>query len=81
MTRQEPPNKQKYENGFASSPAVIGALIAFVFALLWMIFGFWKLLVILFLTIVGAYIGFRYFRDHESIKKLIDKILPPGMFR
>ena len=81
MNRQEPPNKQKGEERFIASPGLTGALIAFVFSLLWMIFGFWKFLVILHLTIIGYYVGFRYFRDRESIKKLIDKILPPGMFR
>ncbi|NLA96170.1 MAG: DUF2273 domain-containing protein [Clostridiaceae bacterium] len=63
------------------SSGVVGALIMFVFALLWVIFGFWKLLFILVLTLVGYYVGFRYFCDRDAIRKLIDRILPPGMFR
>ncbi len=63
------------------SPGILGALIAFVFALIWVIFGFWKLLFILILTAGGYIVGYRYFRDRDTIRKLIDKILPPGMFR
>ncbi len=63
------------------SSGVLGALIMFVFALLWLVFGFWKLLFILVLTLVGYFVGYRYFRDRDAIRKLIDRILPPGMFR
>ncbi|NLJ95044.1 MAG: DUF2273 domain-containing protein [Clostridiaceae bacterium] len=58
-----------------------GALVAFVFALLLVIFGFWKTLFIIILTLVGYYIGVRYFSDEKSIEKLLNKIFPPGRFR
>ena len=46
-----------------------------------MIFGFWKTLFILILTLVGYYLGVRYFSDDEAIKKILDKLFPPGRFR
>ncbi|HPX92947.1 MAG TPA: DUF2273 domain-containing protein [Bacillota bacterium] len=63
------------------SSGIIGALIMFAVALLWILFGFWRLLFIFLLTLAGYYVGFRYFRDRDAIRKLIDRILPPGMFR
>lgn len=76
------PNDRSREAGQTPiPPGRVGALIAFIFALLWVIFGFWKLLFILVITLVGYFVGYRYFRDRDSIRRLIDKILPPGMFR
>ncbi len=81
MTRSDQSGKPNRGPGPLLSPGITGALIMFVFALLWVVFGFWKLLFILILTLVGYYVGFRYFRDRDAIRKLIDRILPPGMFR
>lgn len=82
MNRQDSPDKTKRDEArFSFSPGVIGALLAFVIALIWMVLGFWKLLFILILTVAGYFVGFRYLRDRDAIRRLIDKILPPGMFR
>lgn len=82
MNRHDPPDKaNRDESRFSFSPGVTGALIAFVIAVLWMILGFWKLLFILLLTVAGYFVGFRFLRDRDAIRKLIDKILPPGIFR
>ena len=70
-----------FENLKTRSAGKTGALIAFILALLLMIFGFWKTLFILILTLVGYYLGVRYFSDDEAIKKILDKLFPPGRFR
>ncbi len=81
MHRPEPGDKPRGPAQPPLTPGVIGALILFVIALLWVILGIWKLLFILLMTVAGYFIGYRYFRDRDTIRKLIDKILPPGMFR
>ncbi len=81
MNKQDPQRQQGREERFGLTPGLIGLLIGFVVALLWVLFGFWRLLFILALSGAGYFVGVRYFRDRESIKKLIDKIFPPGMFR
>lgn len=63
------------------NPGLIGAGIAFAFALLIVIFGFLRTLFILVLTIAGYYAGVRWFSNREAIKNLLDKIFPPGLFR
>ncbi|MDO5734511.1 MAG: DUF2273 domain-containing protein [Eubacteriales bacterium] len=58
-----------------------GARYAFVLALLLVIFGFFKTLFILLITVLGYYIGTRYFGNLDDFKELLDKIFPPGYFR
>lgn len=60
---------------------LLGAAVAFVLAVLWAIFGFWKTLFIMIMTIAGYIIGARLFRNSTHFKELIDKLLPPGRFR
>ncbi len=59
----------------------IGALVAFVLALLIVIFGFIRTFFIIIITLLGYYIGVRYFSSERSIKELLDRIFPPGRFR
>jgi uncharacterized membrane protein len=63
------------------NPGVIGGSIGLALALLLVIFGFLKTLFILLLTALGIFLGIRYFSNKEAIRNLLDKILPPGMFR
>ncbi|HHU53277.1 MAG TPA: DUF2273 domain-containing protein [Clostridiaceae bacterium] len=58
-----------------------GAISGFVIALLLVLFGLLRTLFILIITIIGYYIGVRYFSDEKSIKELLDRIFPPGRFR
>lgn len=58
-----------------------GAIFGFIFALLIVIFGFWKTLFILVMTIIGYFIGVRLFARFDNISELLDKIFPPGFFR
>lgn len=58
-----------------------GALIAFVIALLLVIFGLLKTIFVLIITVIGYYIGVRYFSSERSIKELFDRIFPPGRYR
>lgn len=68
--------------GFKNSgPGRNGALLAFVLALLIVIFGILKTLFILLLTLLGYYVGIRYFSNQKTIKELLDRIFPPGRFR
>lgn len=59
----------------------MGALIAFLLALLIVIFGFLRTLFILIITLLGYYLGIRYFSNQKTIKELLDRIFPPGRFR
>jgi len=59
----------------------IGAVVAFVVAILLVLFGFLKTVFILLLTAAGYFIGTKLFNDRESIKNFLDKLFPPGRFR
>ena len=61
--------------------AFIGGSIGFFLGLFLILFGFWKTLFVLILTGVGYYIGKKFFSNKEDLKKLLDKIIPPGRFR
>lgn len=63
------------------NPGVIGALAGLFLGLLLVIFGFWKSLFVLFLTVGGYILGVSAFANAESFKRLLDRILPPGRFR
>ncbi len=58
-----------------------GAVAGAVLGLLWVIFGFLKMVFIVVLALVGYYIGAKYFSQPESIQRLLDKLFPPGRFR
>ena len=64
-----------------SVAGIVGAVVGFGFALLWAIFGFWRTLFILLLTLAGYIVGARFFRNSTHFRELIDKFLPPGRFR
>ncbi|MBP7401876.1 MAG: DUF2273 domain-containing protein [Clostridia bacterium] len=64
-----------------SRPGLLGAGIGLSIALLLVIFGFFKTLFILLLTFAGYVIGTLYLRDKEKLRDLLDRILPPGLFR
>ncbi len=70
-----------FENLHGSGAGRIGAIIAFVIALLLVIFGIWKTLFILLMTLAGFFIGARYFTQKETLRNLLDKLFPPGKFR
>lgn len=57
---------------------VLGATIAFLVALIYLIFGFWKTIFLFIFTFIGYYIGNHYFNDEEELKNLLDKLFPPG---
>lgn len=60
---------------------VIGGGIAFVIAILLVLFGFLRTLFIILMTLAGYLIGVRLFSDKERLKNFLDKIIPPGRFR
>ena len=60
---------------------VIGGGVGFALALLLVIFGFFKTLFILFITLLGYLVGVRLFSDKERLKNFLDKLIPPGRFR
>jgi uncharacterized membrane protein len=60
---------------------LVGGLVAFVLALLLVIFGFWRTLFIIIFTLAGYIVGARLFRNSSHFKELLNKFLPPGRFR
>ena len=61
--------------------AFISALFAFFLGLLLILFGIWKTLFLIAITVAGYYIGKSFLSDKENLKDLLDKIIPPGRFR
>jgi uncharacterized membrane protein len=60
---------------------LIGAGAGFVLALLLVIFGFFKTVFILIVTLAGYFLGVKLFSDKEKLKNFMDKLIPPGRFR
>lgn len=60
---------------------LIGGTVGFFLALLLVVFGFYKTLFILFITLIGYLVGVRLFSDKERLKNFLDKLIPPGRFR
>lgn len=58
-----------------------GALIGLLFALFVLIIGFFQTLFVMICVGTGYYIGKRISQDKEYIKKLLDRVLPPGTYR
>ncbi len=73
--------KNVIENLMNSRPGLIGGGFGLTLALLLVIFGFFKTLFILILTFAGYIIGTLYLRDKDKLRELLDRILPPGLFR
>ena len=63
------------------SPGSVGAVLGFTLALSLVIFGLIKTLFLIGMTLLGYFLGIRYFSNKEAFRNLLDKILPPGMFR
>jgi len=60
---------------------LIGGSVGFSLALLLVIFGFFKTLFIIIITLFGYFVGVRLFSDKERLKNFLDKLIPPGRFR
>jgi uncharacterized membrane protein len=60
---------------------LVGGGAGFLLALLLVIFGLFKTLFIIILTIVGYFLGVKLFSDKEKMKDFMDKLIPPGRFR
>lgn len=58
-----------------------GALLFFLVALLWVIFGFWKMFFVCLMTVAGYTIGITFFRDMGQVRKWLDRLFPPGHVR
>ncbi|HHV42430.1 MAG TPA: DUF2273 domain-containing protein [Clostridiaceae bacterium] len=58
-----------------------GAAIGIAIGLLWLIFGFFRMLFVLILGAIGYYIGAKYFSQPDAIRSLLDRLFPPGRFR
>ena len=73
--------KKLFEKASNMKSGGICALIFFALALLLCIFGLLKTLFIIIFTAIGFFVGSFFFNDESKLKKLLDKILPPGRFR
>ena len=69
------------ENLKGRNPGTVGAVFGLTLALSLVIFGLIKTLFLIGMTILGYFLGVRYFSDREAFRNLLDKILPPGFFR
>jgi uncharacterized membrane protein len=58
-----------------------GALIGFIISIFILIIGAIKTLFIALCMGTGYYIGKRLSEDKQFLKKLLDRILPPGTYR
>lgn len=63
------------------NPGTVGAVAGLALALSLVLFGFVKTLFLIGMTLLGYFLGVRYFSNREAFRDLLDKILPPGMFR
>ena len=73
--------KRLFDDFREMDPPVIGAVSGFLVALLLAIFGFWKFMLILLLTLAGYIIGKNVFANKEVLREFLDKLFPPGRFR
>ena len=64
-------------NYYGINGALIGLAIGFSFVFI----GFFKTLFISLCVFAGFWLGRKLQKDKEFIKKLLDKILPPGSYR
>lgn len=63
------------------NPGVVGAMAGFGFGLLLVIFGFWRTLLVLGLTVLGYVVGVHFFKHTEIFETWLNRLLPPGRFR
>jgi len=63
------------------NPGTVGAVIGLSLALSLVVFGLLKTLFLIGMTLLGYFLGVRYFSNKEAFRNLLDKILPPGLFR
>lgn len=73
--------EQILENLKGRNPGTVGAVIGLILALSLVLFGILNTLFLIGMTVLGYFLGVRYFRNREAFRDLLDKILPPGMFR
>jgi uncharacterized membrane protein len=73
--------QQLFENLKGRNPGTVGAVAGLVLALSLVIFGIWKTLFLIGMSLLGYFLGVRYFSNREAFRNLLDKILPPGLFR
>ena len=61
--------------------AINGAVIGLVAGLMLVFLGIIKTIIILACVYGGYYIGKKLMQDRDFLKKLLDRILPPGSYR
>jgi uncharacterized membrane protein len=59
----------------------IGLLIGFIIGVAILCFGFFKVVFVAILAAIGYYIGKKVHEDRDYIKKILDRVLPPGSYR
>ncbi|HHY03953.1 MAG TPA: DUF2273 domain-containing protein [Thermoanaerobacterales bacterium] len=66
-----------FDNWQGNSGKIIGVLIGVIVGITILLFGFFKSIFIVFCAIIGYYIG-KIVDNKESLRDVLDKILPPG---
>ena len=75
-------DKDKIKNYYISNHSgVNGAIIGLIFSVLILLIGVINTLFIVVSMIIGYYFGKKLTVEKDYIKKLLDKILPPGTYR
>jgi uncharacterized membrane protein len=66
---------------FSHRGGINGSLIGFILAIFILKVGFFNTIFIAIFVGIGYYIGKKLSADKDYIKKLLDKVLPPGTYR
>ena len=58
-----------------------GALIGLIIAVGMLLIGFMRMVFVILCVAAGYYIGNKLSQDKDYIRNLLDRILPPGIYR
>lgn len=73
--------KRKTEWSKSQKSGSVGACVGLGLALALSIFGLWKTLFIMVMTLLGYWVGAQVFKGQENLRSFIDRLFPTGRFR
>lgn len=65
----------KHKAGF------FGAIVFFILSILWIKYGFFRMIFILLMSCLGYYIFEKVLANRERLSRILDKIFPEGRIR
>lgn len=60
---------------------VFGSAFFFLFALLWVRYGFWRTIFIYMMSAIGYFVFEKILANRERLERLLDRIFPEGRIR